>query len=122
MSPGRTIIPEASITSAGAAASGALHAPGPTAVIRSPSITTWPPKYTDRSSSIVTTVPLLITIIGRTPKRLHDAVLEQPRRLHARRTEREHGHAVDTERGQRANVLDRRGGISGQRHPPYEGR
>jgi hypothetical protein len=63
MSPGRTIIPEASMTSAGAAASGARHDPGPTALIRSSSITRCPPKYTDRSSSIVTTVPLLITSI-----------------------------------------------------------
>jgi hypothetical protein len=50
------------MTSAGAEASGALHDPGPTAVIRSLSITTCPPKYTDRSSSIVRTVPFSITI------------------------------------------------------------
>ncbi len=51
------------MTSAEAEASGAIHDPGPTAVIRSPSITTCPPKYTDRPSSIVSTVPLLITSI-----------------------------------------------------------
>lgn len=65
MRPGITIIPDASI--AGTPDASPVYRPGPTAAMRSPSMTTCPPKCTDRAASIVTTVPLPITRLTISP-------------------------------------------------------